>query len=131
MVSMKKSPSKAVPNDSSDISPQPRMISGTLPPEAAHAPEFVPGKATQPIVSDQHTDNQKGEQKTSEASSDRETAPRKKTKKTRTKELTKAEKDAQEKAQKEQAMDEEWWSDDQIFVPNLKQKDDLWKNGQI
>lgn len=129
-VSTRKSPSKAMSNqDSSDISPKPRMASGTLPPEAAHAPEFVPGEATRPIVSDHPTDNQKGEQKTSEASSDKETAPRKKAKKT--KEPTKAEKEAEEKAQKERALDEEWWSGDETFVPNLKQKDDLWNNGQI
>ncbi|KAI7773314.1 hypothetical protein LA080_011323 [Diaporthe eres] len=132
MVSMKKknSPSKAGSHqDSSDVSPQPRLASGTLPPHAAHAPEFVPGEAPQPSVSDQKINKQQGEQKTSEASSDKETAPRKKAKKT--KEPTKAEKEAEEKAQKEQAMDEEWWSGDEIFAPNLKQKDDLWNNGQI
>lgn len=126
----KKSPSRAGSNqDSSDVSPQPRLASGTLPPHAAHAPEFVPGEAPQPFVSDRKINNQQGEQKTSSAGSDKETAPRKKTKKT--KEPTKAEKEAQEKAQKEQAMDEEWWSGDEIFAPNLKQKDDVWNNGQI
>lgn len=118
MVSKKRSPSKAASDQgSSDVSPKPRLASGTLPPQAAHAPEFVPGKGTHPTVSNQHTDNQKGEQKTSEPGSDKESAPRKKTK-----EPTKAEMEAEEKAQKERAMDEEWWSGDEIFVPNQKQK---------
>lgn len=126
MVSIKKeTPRKATSNqDSSDISPQPRMASGTLPPEAAHAPEFVPGKTYQPFVSSQHTDNQKGDQKSSEAGSDKEVAPRKKPK-ALMKAEKKAEKGAEEKAQKQKALDEEWWSGDEIFVPDLKDKDGL------
>lgn len=126
MVLTKKSPSKPASNqDPSNISPQPRVASGTLPPQAAHAPEFVPGEGPQPSVSSQRTENHQGEQKTSEASSDREMEPKKKTKK-----RTEAEKEADEKAQREQALDEEWWSGDEIFVPNLKDKDDLWNDEQ-
>lgn len=113
----KKSPNKAASNqDPSDASIQPRMSTGTLPPQAAQAPEFVPGKPIQSSVSSQHTDSQKGDQKTSETGSDKETAPQKRKK---TKKLTKAEEKAQKKAQKEKEMDEEWWSGDETFLPNL------------
>lgn len=111
---MKKSPSKAASDqDPSNVSPQPRTASGTLPPQAAHAPEFVPGEEARLSVSSQHTENHQGEQKTSEANSDKEMEPKK------NKKRTKAEEEA-EKAQREQALDEEWWSGDEIFVPNLK-----------
>ena len=124
MVLMKRTPSKAASYQGpSHISPQPRVASGSLPPRAAHAPEFVPGEERQPFVSSQRTENQKGEQKTSEACSDKEIEPKKKTK-----ERTKAEKEADEKAQKQQALDEEWWSGDEIFVPNLQDKDELWND---
>lgn len=117
--------------DLSDASPQPRVTSGTLPPQAAHAPEFVPGEEFQPSVSDNHTDNNKGDRKAADASSDKESAEKKKRrKKKKTKERTKAEKEAEEKAQQQQAMDEEWWSGDEIFVPNLQDKDDLWSDEQ-
>lgn len=126
MVLTKKSPSKPASNqDPSNISPQPRVASGTLPPQAAHAPEFVPGEGPRPSVSSQRTENHQGEQKTSEASSDKEMEPKKKTKK-----RTKAEEAEDEKTQREQALDEEWWSGDEIFVPNLKDKDDLLNDQQ-
>lgn len=125
MVLTKKSPSKPASNqDPSNISPQPRMASGTLPPQAAHAPEFVPGEGPQPSVSSPRTEHHKGEQKTSEASSDKEMEPKK------TKKRTKAEEEADEKAQRQQALDEEWWSGDEIFVPHLKDKDDLLNDQQ-
>lgn len=125
MVLTKKSPSKPASNqDPSDISPQPRVASGTLPPQAAHAPEFVPGEGPQPSVSSQRTENHQGEQKTSEASSDKEMEPKK------TEKRTKAEGEADEQVQREQALDEEWWSGDEIFVPNLKNKNDLLKDQQ-
>lgn len=120
MASPKGPPSKAMPNqDSSDVSPKPRVISGALPPEAAHAPEFVPGEAFQSPISNKRTDNLKADKKTSEASSDQEKDPdkKKRRKRKKDKELTNAEKEAQEKAQKQQAMDEEWWSGDEDFAP--------------
>lgn len=124
MVSMDKSPNKAAANqDSGDVSPQPRKASGALPPQAAQAPEFVPGKPHRPSVSSQRTDKQKGDQKTSETGSDKERAPRKRKK---AKKLTKAE----EEAQKEQAMEEEWWSGDEIFAPDLKDKIDVLNSEQ-
>lgn len=104
--------------DLSDASPQPRVTSGTLPPQAAHAPEFVPGEGFQSSVSDNNTDNQQGDRKAADASSDKESAEKKKSKK-KTKEVTKAEREAEEKARKQQAMDEEWWSGDEVFVPDL------------
>lgn len=116
--------------DLSDASPQPRVTSGTLPPQAAHAPEFVPGEEFQPSVSDNHTDNNKGDRKAADASSDKESAEKKKRRKKKTKERTKAEKEAEKKAQQQQAMDEEWWSGDEIFVPNLQDKEDLWSDEQ-
>lgn len=124
----KKSPNKAASNQdpSADGSNQPRMSTGTLPPQAAQAPEFVPGKPFRASVASQHTDSQKGDQKTSETGSDK-MAPQKRKK---TKKLTKAEEEAEEKAQKEQAMDEEWWSGDEIFVPNLQDKNDLLNDEQ-
>lgn len=123
MASMKKSPNTAASTqDLGDTSPQPRIASGTLPPQAAHAPEFVPGEECQPSVSKNHTDNKKGDRKVADASSEKEEAAEKnKRKKKKTKERTKAETEAEEKAEKQQAMDEEWWSDDEIFVRDLQE----------
>lgn len=124
----KRSPNTAVSNqDLSDALPEPRIASGTLPPQAAHAPEFIPGEKFQPCVSDQHTDTRQGDRKASDVSSDKEKTTEKRK---RTKKCTKAEKEAKEKAQKQQAMDEEWWSGDEAFVPNLKNKEGLGSNEQ-
>ncbi|KAJ0115861.1 hypothetical protein J7T55_004030 [Diaporthe amygdali] len=100
---------------SRSTSPEQRNPSGTLPPQAAEAPEFVPGGSTHHSVSPQHTNYQQGDQKTSDTSPEKGKSPKKKLKK-----LKKAEKRAEDKAQKERAMEEEWWSGDDVLVPNLK-----------
>ncbi|KKY36568.1 hypothetical protein UCDDA912_g03478 [Diaporthe ampelina] len=116
MASSKEAPRKEVSNTgSSGVSPKPHVALGTLPPQAAHAPEFVPGEAFQSPILNKRIDNQKGEKKTSEAGSDQEKTLKKKKK---TKEPTEAEEAAQDKARREQAMDEEWWSGDEDFAPN-------------
>lgn len=113
MVLTNKSPKMAVSSqDPSDVSPKSRVASGTLPPEAAQAPEFVPGRLSYPAVPYRHPNSREGEQRTPEPSSDKERTPPKKPKK-----RTKAEEEAEAKARKEQAMEEEWWSGDEDFVP--------------
>lgn len=113
MVLTDKSPKTAVSSqDSGDVSPKSRVASGALPPEAAQAPEFVPGRLSYPAAPYRHPNGRKGEQRTPEPSSDKERTPPKKPKK-----RTKAEEEAEEKARREQAMEEEWWSGDEDFVP--------------
>lgn len=119
MVLTNKSPKTAVSSpDQSDVSPKARVASGTLPPEAAQAPEFVPGRLSYPAVPYRHPNSGKGEQRTPEPSSDKERTPPKKPKK-----RNKAE--AEAKARKEQAMEEEWWSGDEDFVPKGQPEDDI------
>lgn len=118
--------------DFADASPKPRIASGTLPPQAAQAPEFIPGEAYQLAFLEQFDDDQEGDRKTSDVSSEREEAAEKKKRSRRHKRRPKAEKEADEEALKKQAMDEEWWSGDEVFVPDLQDREDvIWSDDQI
>lgn len=139
MTSMaRKSPNNIAPTqDFADVSPKPRIASGTL---AADAPEFIPGGAYQPSYLNQHADDQKGDRKTSDVSSDRDEAraaekklkkrSRRYKKRHRVEEEVEEEIDEEvdEEALKQQAIDEEWWSGDDVFVPDLKDNEDLWSD---
>lgn len=119
--------------DFADASPKPRIASGTLPPQAAQAPEFIPGEAYQLAFLEQLDDDQEGDRKMSDVSSEREDAAEKKKKRPRRyKKHPRAEKEPDEEALRQQAMDEEWWSGDDVFVPYLRGREDVfWSDDQI
>ncbi|KAG8162768.1 hypothetical protein KVR01_007246 [Diaporthe batatas] len=111
----RKSPSDtASTQDLADASPKPRIASGTLPPQAAQAPEFIPG-----------------DRKTSDVSSEREEAAEKKKRSRTHRKRPKAESEAEKQALKKRAMDEEWWSGDDVFVPDMQGSEDVvWSDDQ-
>ncbi|KAL1853669.1 hypothetical protein Daus18300_011705 [Diaporthe australafricana] len=84
--------------DSTDVSPQMRSSPASFHPQAAQAAVFVPG-----------------DQKSEINPSDKEETPAKKIETP-----TKAEEEVDEKTQKAKAMEEEWWTGDDVFAPNLK-----------
>ncbi|POS70146.1 hypothetical protein DHEL01_v211462 [Diaporthe helianthi] len=128
-----KSPSTIMSTpDFPDESPKPRIASGTLPLLAAQAPEFIPGEAYQLSFLNQLSDDQEGDRKTSDVSSDRDEMAEKKRRNRRHKKRPRVEKDAEKDTMRQQAIDEEWWSGDDIFVPELQGREDLcWSDGQI
>jgi hypothetical protein len=118
-------PGAASNHDLRDASPQPRTnLPGTLPPQAAQAPEFIPGRNLRFIIPYQHADGRRADRNPSDASSDQDRITKKRPRPRREK-RSKAEKTTKKEVQKQQAMEEEWWSGDEDFVPNLKNEEGL------